>query len=381
MCGVARVELTVGPEVNFYLQNRKRVQIAELERRSGKPVIIRSDLQIASDEIRLALFDARDGMVYLEELGMTPAEPLPARHVGHAGRTDTGRGDNRRRGGRNQRDRGHGPYPPPSSRPRELPERDEEEDVTREIEDVEEDVDRREQAEEEGEEVIDSPAEAVSGEEAPAAQQDESSPPRRDYRDDNGGQGGRGPRRRGRRGGRGRNRGGFDRGTQPQEQSVGESVGELEIDTEIRGEIEEAEPEENGGNAAESEPNGNVLEEDTQADLGNELNSDERPQRRRRRGRRGGRGRRRGGAENAPQNMNQREEPSGPRPMRDRVPPPSLPAPSPRQDDAPRAAEATTLTRTGSADKHLVQDEPVAPQPLPRPRTYRDLDTIPDDFD
>jgi hypothetical protein len=60
---------------------------------------------------------------------------------------------------------------------------------------------------------------------------------------------------------------------------------------------------------------------------------------------------------------------------------PPSPPPLPKRDDAPRAAEAPTLTRTGSADKHLVQDEPVAPQPLPRPRSYRDLDSIPDDFD
>jgi len=33
------------------------------------------------------------------------------------------------------------------------------------------------------------------------------------------------------------------------------------------------------------------------------------------------------------------------------------------------------------ADRHLVHDEPVMPQPLPRPRTYRDLDSIPDDFE
>jgi hypothetical protein len=39
------------------------------------------------------------------------------------------------------------------------------------------------------------------------------------------------------------------------------------------------------------------------------------------------------------------------------------------------------ITRTGSTDRHLVSDEPVAPQPLSRPRSYRDLDAIPDDFD
>jgi len=39
------------------------------------------------------------------------------------------------------------------------------------------------------------------------------------------------------------------------------------------------------------------------------------------------------------------------------------------------------VQRTGSTDRHLLQDQPVMPQPLSRPRTYRDLDQIPDDFD
>jgi hypothetical protein len=37
--------------------------------------------------------------------------------------------------------------------------------------------------------------------------------------------------------------------------------------------------------------------------------------------------------------------------------------------------------RTGSADRHLVNDEPIAPQPVSRPRSHRDLDSIPDDYD
>ena len=39
------------------------------------------------------------------------------------------------------------------------------------------------------------------------------------------------------------------------------------------------------------------------------------------------------------------------------------------------------VQRTGSTDRHLLHDQPVMPQPLSRPRTYRDLDQIPDDFD
>jgi ribonuclease E len=423
---VARVELTVGPEVNFYLQNRKRVQIADLERKSGKPVIIRSDPHIASDEIRLELFDGRDGMVYLEALGMTPAEPPPARHVQHGGRSDGGRGDGgrqdrgrggmRRGGGRDRNDRGRPPGPQRDYRQRQLPEpAAREEDEEREIDQVEEEVDRREEGEA-GEESYerepdsepdsesrpdaesgpdsDSEPDAESEDKAdlpetihiPSARQIEHSQPRRDYPDEgNGGEGGPRRRRRGRRGGRGRNRsgggggGGYDRGPQPQEQSVGESVGELEIETEsdLQGEVVEGEPGDNVGNRADREPNGNVRDDGPR--YGDDLDQNGRP--RRRRGRRGGRGRRRGGAENAPRSGGYNQQHSEPRPASERKPPASLPAPAPRQDDAPRAAEASSWTRTGSADKHLASDEPVAPQPQQRPRTYRDLDTIPDDFD
>jgi len=41
----------------------------------------------------------------------------------------------------------------------------------------------------------------------------------------------------------------------------------------------------------------------------------------------------------------------------------------------------TPITRTGSSDRHLASDDPIAPEPARRPRSYRDLDAIPDDFD
>ncbi|MGB7159243.1 MAG: hypothetical protein WBD40_14335, partial [Tepidisphaeraceae bacterium] len=39
------------------------------------------------------------------------------------------------------------------------------------------------------------------------------------------------------------------------------------------------------------------------------------------------------------------------------------------------------VVKTGSTDRHQIDDEPVAPQPVSRPRSYTDLDDIPDDFD
>jgi len=44
-------------------------------------------------------------------------------------------------------------------------------------------------------------------------------------------------------------------------------------------------------------------------------------------------------------------------------------------------AVAPAVVRTGSTDRHLIEDEPVLPQPARRPRSVRDLDSIPDDFD
>jgi hypothetical protein len=51
-----------------------------------------------------------------------------------------------------------------------------------------------------------------------------------------------------------------------------------------------------------------------------------------------------------------------------------------RTAEPPRIPQ-TPVVRTGSTDRHLVNDEPVHPEPVRRPRTYRDLDEIPEDFD
>jgi ribonuclease E len=63
--------------------------------------------------------------------------------------------------------------------------------------------------------------------------------------------------------------------------------------------------------------------------------------------------------------------------------PQRIPPKAGKDDSAASAKPAASapVVRTGSADKHLVADEPVIPQPLSRPRSYRDLDAIPDDYD
>ncbi|HSI36245.1 MAG TPA: Rne/Rng family ribonuclease, partial [Tepidisphaeraceae bacterium] len=95
---VVRVELSVSAEVAFYLQNRKRHELAQLEHESGKRVIIKTDPAVALDEFRMDLADARDGAVFIPELGIVPPEQAQA----------NGRGQQGQRGGRDRGRRGGG---------------------------------------------------------------------------------------------------------------------------------------------------------------------------------------------------------------------------------------------------------------------------------
>jgi ribonuclease E len=72
---VARVELSVCPEVAFFLLNRKRVSLAKLEEVTKKTISIRSDPSLGLDEQRLALYDARDGLVVLPQLASIESIP------------------------------------------------------------------------------------------------------------------------------------------------------------------------------------------------------------------------------------------------------------------------------------------------------------------
>src|SRR5881394_1390162 len=93
---VARVEMTINPEVNFYLQNKKRRQIAELEDRHRKRVVVRADPHMGLDEMRLELFDNREGLVLLPELEAVqqPQPPhttqLGVRPAGHTAQNRSG---------------------------------------------------------------------------------------------------------------------------------------------------------------------------------------------------------------------------------------------------------------------------------------------------
>jgi ribonuclease E len=363
---VARVELTIAPDVNFFLQNRKRSQIAELERESGKKIIIRADAAVGLDEARFSLFDLRDSAIYLVELGMSP--PLPPSVGGFEPRQ---RGP--QRGRRDGRNRNEGRRPPPPPRHQEEPE------DAFDLDAVEDQVDQREEEQDMDTPPSDGPMPAALEHDAPQAQLDESmaepselamdtagpavgssNQPVGDRGDFDNGQDG-GPRRRRRRGRRGRGRGrGANQGDQPQRPplpapSANTSFEGYDQEIEEFDRSDEAEPAD-----APPEPGNEALPPEGEGP----------PQREggRRRRRRGGRGRGRG--------RNQNGAPITPAEQGQQYAPPPPPPPP-----APRAAEATRHTPTGSTDKHLVSDEPIAPQPVHRPRSYRDLDSIPDDFD
>jgi ribonuclease E len=82
---VARLELTVSPDVAFQLLNRKRSQLVAIEQRYAKPVMVRVNGAGSIDFVLLAAFDARGGSVEAELPTLTgePAlEPVGDLQVG-----------------------------------------------------------------------------------------------------------------------------------------------------------------------------------------------------------------------------------------------------------------------------------------------------------
>jgi ribonuclease E len=399
---VIRVEMTVCPDVAFYLQNRKREQIVALEKQFNKQVVIRSDPAIALDDARLDLFDARDVRVYLTDLGMAPPDLAgPAPRPGRGG-TGRGRNDNQRRDqGRRPDNRPYRKPPPPAHS-------DSDDRDRYDIDNVEEELDRRDQAMEDSESESSLPALAETamvpaGESEPrepdpdlAESEDSPSLPEahepmesieresvegeivegeivdqppiqqrpNNFDDD---QGQRRRRRRGRRGGKGRNRNRNDYDNSNQNRGPARQQNSSP-----------ARPPNPVPVRPSNEPNGNVLpppplpEEDIVEEEGPqpgnsifEAPTHERPKKQdnnRRRPRNDHRRRGRGPGNELRANQ------------------PKLPPPTPRPNE-PRAREMPDAIRTGSADRHLVNDEPIAPQPISRPRSHRDLDSIPDDYD
>jgi Ribonuclease G/E len=94
---VVRMMITVHPDVAGYMLNRKRAEIATLEDEYQKRVIIHSDPSLPMDEVKFELYDARDGYIYIDELGMAfPQMHSQSKPTGPGGR-DRGRDRDRNR--------------------------------------------------------------------------------------------------------------------------------------------------------------------------------------------------------------------------------------------------------------------------------------------
>ncbi len=320
---VARIELAVGPDVAFYLLNKKRIQLADLEATVKKRIVVRQDPTLGLDEMKLELFDIRDGLVYLDELGMRPTEQLGG-PPGHRTQQQHGRRDDRRPG-----------RPQQGGRP------DPRRDQRREEPDVDEERMEIHGGAEESDERIPSdsrePDAEGHGSEEPR-EQDEVLPPRQT-------RGGRQPREAGASktpssaasSPRGRNRTDAEEAVDESEEES--SVIDLDDATEPMGEGPRAFDEGGQGNG----PRG----------------------RRRRRGRRGGRGR--GGEQqrnDAPRGDAQNSPDARPAlPNRDR--PKALPAPSPAPSnrDRPKALPAPSNRDAGAdqSSEEIDESEPVSP--------------------
>ena len=329
---VSRVELAVCNEVAFYLQNKKRAPLADLEDRYGKRIVLRGEAQLGLDEMRIELFDNREGLVFLEELGMVVQPP----HTTQLG-TKPQQFQQRGRGGRDQRG-GRPDQPrrvPPPQRPRE-------EDVHEDrFERVEDEVEDREQPAEEAIPQTTPQAEGDNGRQGPPPEGEGQEGGRRRRR-----------RRRGRRG-RGRNRqfaDGQQQNAAPFQPAVDEGM-----DTHVEEDHEpEAQPSAEPETIAEVSSVPIPAHEEAEVQPAPEPEKPKRS-RRSRGGARRGRKRKSTAAENGEVQSSQETA---------RQQPP----------DAP-------VVRTGSTDRHLIEDEPVLPQPVRRPGSIRDLDSIPDDFD
>ncbi len=111
---VMRVELAVCPDVAFYLNNRKREQLADLEHQSGRRIVVRAEASLGLDEMRMELIDDREGMVQIEGLlapdsqRPTASPPTPQRPQQQSGRRD---GDRGQRGANDRRSTRNGSVP------------------------------------------------------------------------------------------------------------------------------------------------------------------------------------------------------------------------------------------------------------------------------
>jgi Ribonuclease G/E len=62
---IKRIELTVSPDVEDYLQNYKRTAIAQLEGDSARQIIIRADSGRVGKDCTIVCYDERESVVKL----------------------------------------------------------------------------------------------------------------------------------------------------------------------------------------------------------------------------------------------------------------------------------------------------------------------------
>ena len=363
---VAHVELAICPEVSYYLQNKKRSSLTALETRFGKPIIIRSDATLGMDAVRLELYDSRDGLVFLEALGMTP-QAAP----GHPAAAQPRPSDHGRRDQRHRQQRGA--QPPPRDRE----EREEEGAEDRfDIERVEEAVDEREEEQEGIAQAADSlvgpprtpsnqsdllapvpeprgstkPAPPPPPKPLPQAQRHAHAPSPASPSAP-AGAASKSSHSRWRRGRRGR------QGNEPQPQPVQRSAAPAPAQP-----APAPAPKPQPQPIKPASPPPPVIVQPAPKAPASEPPAQPKPARRR--GSRGGQTTRKGRSRSKASQASPDDKASQP------------------EAQAPAgAAPSTSVIRTGSSDRHLMQDEPILPQPLARPKTYRDLDSIPDDLD
>lgn len=330
---VSRIELSVCNEVAFYLQNKKRAQLAQLESQSHKRIVVRADSALGLDEVRLNLFDNREGLVFLEALGMSPQD---AHAAGQNNQGKRGRRDDRgRRGQAQQQPRRH--EPEVAMDERYLLDSDEE------ISDESDNHPSRPDMRRRPDEPADLPENDDSGDQQQMQGDTQTADDRADEEPGQPDEPKRG-RRRGRRGrGRGRGPSADTQNREPIEEPPSDDSGPVsdDLDEELSATPETEEPE-------------------TTVDAEGDTNDEAAPPRRRRR---------RGGRRHRSRSQVENNGDSTPaKPRSDAVAPP-VPEPQP------------PVVRTGSTDRHLISDEPILPEPIRRPRSYRDLDAIPDDLD
>jgi len=450
---VSRVELAVSPEVSFYLNNRKRTQLTDLENKSGKKIVVRADNSLGLDDLRLELFDGREGLVFLDALDMKPQEPADggrpqpqSRRGDRRDRYAQSQRQGRDRGGRDRggRDRGRG-----RGRDQDRDQREPESEDRYDIERVEDDIEDRHEQHIAASSLDEAPApmEGETSSERPAVSQETETPSEISETSETYGDGADvsetnaveststeadveqvpqeeeepielqppnishespklqpqnrgGGRRRDGRGGRGRD-GGVRRGggggghrndqrqqnyrqpygnvPDPRQIQRQPTLAEQLRDQVIKSEARPPQPQQPPPRQPQHQPP--RPQQPLQQQQPQTGDQQQEGGGRRRRRRRGGRGRRRGGGGGQDSNQNQAD--TNGQQVSERAPhqPAPKPAPAPTTDySAPVAVPA--VARTGSTDRHLVREDSLHhSEPPRRPRTYRDLDAIPDDLD